>query len=66
MANPNIKGTILSKGVGTTSKHKPIAVRYSVQTEEILRSLPDRSDFIRKAVEEALKAEGLIDGGEKS
>jgi hypothetical protein len=51
------------QGVGLNWKIPPIAVRYTLEIDRILRAMPDRQDFIRKAVIEKLERENLL--GEK-
>ena len=49
-----------SKGVGLSTHQKPIAVRFPPVIEALLRAMSDRQDYIRAAVEQRLKADGLL------
>jgi hypothetical protein len=49
------------KGLGTNHETPPISVKFSPKVDEYLRSLPNRSDFIRQAIIEKLEREGLYD-----
>ena len=49
-----------SKGLGTTNKQSPISVTYPPEMDTTLRSLDNRSDYIRRAVLKQLHADGLI------
>jgi hypothetical protein len=48
------------KGLGTTTDTRPICAKFPPDVERILRSLPDRSEFIRAAVIAALEEQGLL------
>jgi hypothetical protein len=51
------------KGIGTKYKSQPISVRFSEEVEKILRDkskVADRQAYIRQAVEEKLRADGLL------
>ena len=48
------------KGLGTTHAQKAVGVKLPPQIDVIVRSLPNRSDFIREAIAEKLKKEGLL------
>lgn len=39
---------------------KPLCVKVAPEVDAILRSLPDRSGFIRDAIKEKLQREGLM------
>lgn len=47
------------KGIGTKSGQKPISVMLPLEVDAIVRSLPNRSDFIRQAVIEKLDRDGI-------
>lgn len=48
------------RGVGAKYKQQSISTLYSTEVDEILRSLPNRSEYIRQAVMNRLKADGLL------
>ena len=45
------------KGVGTKHKQKPVSVMLPEEIDEIVRAMPNRSEFIRQAIIEKLKRE---------
>lgn len=49
-----------NKGVGVSHKTKPICCLFPITEEGILRAMENRSEYIRKAVTNQLKADGLI------
>lgn len=49
-----------SEGKNIGSQVQPISVKFSLDIDEVVRSLPNRSDFIRQAVIEKLEKEGLL------
>ncbi|GEM_PF-4950073 len=51
-------------GKGTKWKTQPISVRFSVDTDAVLRAMSDRQDYIRAAVEAKLRADGLLPDGD--
>ena len=48
------------KGIGVTHKQKPVSVMLSKEIDTIVRSLPNRSEYIRQAIAEKLKKDGLL------
>ncbi|MGK7895051.1 MAG: ribbon-helix-helix domain-containing protein [Xenococcus sp. (in: cyanobacteria)] len=52
------KGT----GMGVTHKQPPVSVKLPPEIDKIVRSLPNRSDYIRQAIIEKLDREGLLNG----
>ena len=46
-----------SKGVGTKNKQKPVSVMLPEEIDRIVRSMPNRSEFIRQAIVEKLDRE---------
>ena len=50
------------KGLGTTDKQSPVSVKLPPEIDSIVRSLPNRSEFLREAIAEKLKREGLLAG----
>ena len=50
-----------STGIGITSKQAPICVMFPGEFDEILRSLPNRSEYIRDVVIRALKEDGFLE-----
>ncbi len=48
------------KGLGVTHKQTPVSVKLPPEIDAIVRSLPNRSEYIRKAIAEKLKKDGLI------
>lgn len=55
-----VKYKVKSKGLGTKPDQVPLTVRVSPHIDAIVRSLPERSDFLREAIAEKLKKEGLL------
>ena len=49
-----------SKGVGVKNKQRPVSVMLPPEMDSVVRSLPNRSDFIREAIAEKLQKEGLL------
>jgi hypothetical protein len=56
----NELGQFISLGVGTSRDRPPISVKFPVEIDNILRQIPDRSDYIRKAVIEKLIEDGYL------
>ena len=56
----SIKTRFTGKGLGTNRTQKPVAAILPPQVDEIVRSIPDRSEFIRQAIIEKLEREGLL------
>lgn len=48
------------KGLGIPHGQPPIPVKYPPEIDQVLRSLNNRSDYIRQAVIEKLEADKLI------
>lgn len=48
------------QGVGSKSKQPPISVIFPADVDKILRSLPNRSEYIRDAVINQMKIDGFI------
>jgi hypothetical protein len=48
------------KGLGTTWKQPAVSVKLPPEIDAVVRSLPNRSDFIRKAIAEKLERDGLL------
>ncbi len=50
------------KGEGKGIRHgqQPISVKFSANVDAVLRGMCDRSEYIRQAVEGALKRDGLL------
>ena len=49
-----------AQGVGTKSGQKPISVMLPLEIDSVVRSLPNRSEFIRQAVLEKMERDGLL------
>ncbi|MFL9458087.1 hypothetical protein AB0756_39625 [Tolypothrix campylonemoides VB511288_2] len=47
-------------GLGTTDHQRPIAAKFPPHIDAILRSIPNRSDYVRKAVIKQLIEDGLL------
>lgn len=47
-------------GLGTKHKQQPISVKFPPAIDLLLRKMPDRSTYIRDAVENKLKADGFL------
>ena len=50
------------KGLGTSDKQSPVSVKLPPEIDSIVRSLPNRSEFLREAIAEKLRKEGLLAG----
>ena len=48
------------EGKGIPHGTKPISVKYPPEVDEVLKSLKNRSEYIRSAVIEALKRDRLL------
>ncbi len=48
------------KGMGVTHKQPPVSVKLPPEIDAIVRSLPNRSEYIRQAIAEKLKKDGLL------
>ena len=60
MIEKNKDGTFKSQGVGVKHGAKPVSVMLPPEIDEIVRSLPNRSEFVRKAIRNQLIADGLL------
>ncbi|MDF5718077.1 MAG: hypothetical protein PUP93_30470 [Rhizonema sp. NSF051] len=49
-----------SKGIGVTTNQVPISAKFPLYIDEIIRKLPDRSQYIRDAVIAKLREDGLL------
>jgi hypothetical protein len=49
-----------SLGLGSRNHQQSISVMYSASVDKILRSIPNRSEYIRNAVIKQLIADGLL------
>ena len=49
------------QGMGSKSKQPPICAIFPADVDKILRSLPNRSEYIRDAVIDKMKRDKLID-----
>lgn len=47
-------------GLGTTNEQAPICVKYPPHIDAVLRNIPNRSDYVRKAVIRQLIEDGLL------
>ena len=54
------KYKIKGKGLGTTDKQIAVAVKLPPVIDAIVKALPNRSDFLREAIAEKLRKEGLL------
>ena len=50
------------KGIGVTHKQAPVSVKLPPEIDKVVRSLPNRSEFIRQAIAEKLTRDGLLAG----
>lgn len=48
------------KGVGTKSGQKPISVMLPIEADAIVRSMSNRSEWVRQAILEKLQREGKL------
>ncbi len=53
-------GQFQSQGKNIGTGVVPVSAKFPKEVDRLLRSLPNRSEFIREAVMEKLKAEGFI------
>lgn len=47
------------KGLKTTNKQTPVSVKLPPELDRIVKSLPNRSEFIREAIAEKIARENL-------
>ena len=59
-ANNNKEHLFKGKGIGVTNKQPPVSVKLPPEIDTIVRSLPNRSEYIRQAIAEKLKKDGLL------
>lgn len=50
------------KGLGVKHKQKPVSVMLPQEIDAVVRSLPNRSEYIRQAIAEKLEKDGLLSG----
>jgi metal-responsive CopG/Arc/MetJ family transcriptional regulator len=48
------------KGLGVKHKQKPVSVMLPQEIDVVVRSLPNRSEYIRQAIAEKLEKDGLL------
>ena len=48
------------KGLGTTTRQTAVSVKLPPEQDAIVKSLPNRSDWIREAIADKLKKDGLL------
>ena len=48
------------KGMGVTHKQAPVSVKLPPEMDSVVRSLPNRSEYIRQAIAEKLEKDGLL------
>jgi hypothetical protein len=48
------------KGLGTSDKQIPVSVKLPPEIDEIVKLLPNRSDYLRKAIVAQLERDGLL------
>ena len=49
-----------STGIGVKHKQQPVCVMLPQEIDKIVRSLPNRSEYIRQAIIEKLEREGFL------
>lgn len=49
-----------SEGKGIRHDQRPICAKFPAHIDQILRAMPDRSEYVRKAVERQLREDGLL------
>jgi hypothetical protein len=59
MERADYKTRFTSKGVGIKAGQKPISVMLPEEIDTIVRSLPNRSEWIRSAIAEKLERDGI-------
>lgn len=47
------------KGLGVSHKHRPVSVMLPKEMDEIVRAMPNRSEFIRQAIAEKLERDQI-------
>lgn len=47
----------LSKGLGTTTNQRPVAVKLPPEMDEYVRALPNKSEWLREAIREKIERE---------
>ncbi|NEP10879.1 MAG: hypothetical protein F6K14_11825 [Symploca sp. SIO2C1] len=64
---PQLRNRVIrqSKGLGTKHNGRAIGVKFPPHIDEILRSQPNKSDYIRKAVIRQLVEDGLLSPEER-
>ena len=68
MAESKVKrvGRFDSHGLGSKYGQQPISVMYPADIDVLLRSLPNRSEYIRDAVVKQLRKDGLLPADQDS
>ena len=54
------KHYIKGKGLGTKDKTPPVSVKLPPEIDAVIRSIPNRSDWIREAIKDKMEKEGLL------
>lgn len=60
VAKKNKEHLFKGKGMGVTHKQAPVSVKLPPEIDKIVRSLPNRSEYIRQAIAEKLEKDGLL------
>lgn len=63
MERADHKTRFTGQGKGTKSKQQPISVMLPADIDSIVRALPNRSEWIRDAIIQKLKREGMLEEG---
>ncbi len=60
MRKSNEKTRFKQRGVGSAKRQPPVSVLLSAEIDQIVRNLPNRSEFLREAIREKLERENLL------
>ncbi len=60
MTRADHKTRFKTRGIGTKNKQKPVSVLLPQEIDEIVKAMPNRSEFIRQAVREKLERDSII------
>ncbi len=60
MTRADYKTRFKGRGIGTKNKQKPVSVMLPQEIDEIVKAMPNRSEFIRQAVIEKLERDSLL------
>lgn len=58
--NKKEKSCFKGKGLGTTNKQLAVSVKLPPEVDKVVRSLPNRSDWLRETIAQRLERDGLL------